>query len=173
MTKKVLVCIVALVIAAVSVTVGYNLFFAGETKLGVMDDGCFYGMSVSELTNIKGLTEKRVRDDDKNISMYDYTEKLYGVDAEFTYTFEKDFFGSYLCAVEIKAEIGDGANAAKVFDAVCNSLSDAYTNGEAKYSSVENGKGSGSFETTKGEYNPKATVTLDNGVLTVSCHGKR
>ncbi len=171
--KKVLVCIIAAVIVALAAVVAYNVFFAGETAIGIMDDGSFYGMSVSELTNNKGASEKRTSVDDKNISMYDYTENLYGTDACFTYTFEKDFFGSYLCAVEVKAEIKDKTQAAAVFNAVCQSLCDAYTNGEAKYNEAVDANGSGSFSTDKGAYNPTATVTLSDGVLTVVCKGDR
>ncbi len=171
--KKVLVGIITAVIVVVAVVVGYNAFFVEDTQIGIIDDGSFYGMSVSELTNKKGLTEKRIRDDDKNISMYDYTEDLYGVEASFTYTFEKDFFGSYLCGVEVKAEIKDESQAAKVFDAVCQSLSDAYTEGEAKFNQAIDAKGAGSFSTTKGAYNPEATVSLSDGILIISCKGER
>ncbi len=170
MTKKVLVCIIATVVAVVACTVAYNLLFAKKTEIAVLDDGTYYGMSVSELTTIKGLTEKRVRDDNKNISMYDYTEDLYGVDASVTYTFKKDFFGSYLCAVDIKAEISDTSEQMRVFNAVCDSLSDYYEKGEASAIETDKVEGTGSFFMKHGDHKPTVKIALTEGVLTVNCH---
>ncbi len=169
MTKKVLVCIIAAVVAVVSCVVAYNLLFKAKTEIALFDDGTFYGMSVSELTTIKGLTEKRVRDDNKNISMYDYTEDLYGVKASVTYTFKKDFFGSYLYAVDVTAEIADPAEQKRVFDAVADRFCDYYEKGEASVVQADKANGTGSFSMKHGGHRPSVKMALSDGVLTVSC----
>ena len=166
--KKVLVCVIAVIIAAVACVAAYNLLFKEDAKIAVKDDGTFYGMSVSELMNIKGVTEKRVRNDDKNISMYDYTEDLYGAEAKFTYTFKKDFFGSYLYKVDITSEIADESERARVFDELCTSLQKYYK----ESGTVDKDNLKADFSMSHGGHKPAVSASFDGNTLTVSCQCK-
>lgn len=114
--------IIAAAVIAVVLLVLWNGMSLKSDKVGLTDDGTYFGMNQFELFMKKGEDYEREELTAENATLYTYTESVFGKNALMSYKLVNN--NNVISLVEVSAEISDAAD---IYATACDKLNEVYT----------------------------------------------